>query len=143
MISPPIVARIRNCKTIADNIPSTHAPDDSNEGSSHLSDTLGMESKSMLYRLCVMASTSHYCHQYIYTYEYYSSSFKSSAEGDAYLEAALLVACGFAIEDVKSAMVKLAKEGKLARYGRTSPKQFRYYNGAWRMCMPALGMNLP
>lgn len=125
MRGPRIVARLRNCKIIAESIPSSYELHGSKGTVSCLfgedeSSLVGNTGKSLLRRLCVAASTSYYCHLYIYTYKEYSYLFKSGAMGNLYLEAALLVACGYALEDVKVAMVKLALEGKLVGHWRNS-----------------------
>jgi hypothetical protein len=102
-----IVDRIRNCVIIAASIDlPSQAP---------FTDP-SVRPRDLMQRLCTAASTSSYCQEYIYLPMEYMEGFSRNAEGDAYLELALLVSCGYTVEPVLRRMVSLHKTGKLRPY---------------------------
>ncbi|KAH7398954.1 hypothetical protein DE146DRAFT_512890 [Phaeosphaeria sp. MPI-PUGE-AT-0046c] len=110
--APPqcIVERIRNCVVIAN-----HLLPSGVEDASRFVD-IQSHSAVIMQGLCRAATTSMYCQEYIYMPSSYSQYFGTYGEADAYLETALLVACGYSAEPVISTMVKLVKEGQLSPY---------------------------
>jgi hypothetical protein len=58
----------------------------------------------------------------MFTPTHYGYLFRTFAEGDAYLEVALLAACGYTADDVLHTLVRLVKERKIPLY-RTGPSQ--------------------
>lgn len=52
--------------------------------------------------------------------EQYFAKFKNGVEGDVYLELALLVACGYDVQEVRMMMIELAKENMLVEYRRSN-----------------------
>jgi hypothetical protein len=105
--------RIRNCTTIASHI--------SLPNNSPFADPK-IRPQDLRRQLCTAALTSIYCREYIFTPSQYSRSFRTLAEGDAYLEVALLTACGYTAEDVIHTMIRLVKERILPLY-RMDPWQ--------------------
>jgi hypothetical protein len=99
--------RIRNCTTIASHI---SLPDNSAFADPKI------WPQDLVRYLCTATLTSMYCREYIFTPSQYSRSFRTFAEGDAYLEVALLTACGYTAEDVLHTMVRLVKERVLPLY---------------------------
>jgi len=97
---PQMSHRIRNCVRIASTI------DSPSEWST----------QDLMRRLSTAASTSLWCLEYMYTPVYYTVAFGSHREGDACLEVALLVACGYSTQDVLDSMLRLARLGKLKHY---------------------------
>jgi hypothetical protein len=91
--------RIENCTRIAQQI-------DQDDSESHAQDLTRM--------FCIAASTSRYCWMHIF-YAYTTGCFRSrkvkysTPRDNAYLEAALLVASGYKIAEVKECMAKLPK----------------------------------
>ena len=71
-------------------------------------------------KLCYAASLSTCCQQYMCIPELYFAKFKNGVEGEVYLELALLVACGYDVQEVRMMMIKLAKENMLVGYRRSS-----------------------
>jgi hypothetical protein len=123
-----ITDRIRNCITIASQI---GLP----ENSPFADPSIGP--RDLMQHLCTAASTSRYCQEYMYMPSCYHQRFTRFAEGDAYLEAALLVASGYTAELVLHTMERLVKEGKLIHImsGRRwmpvqAPGQI-FYNDRW------------
>lgn len=109
-LTPPLImARLRNCLLIARCI-------DSDDARARRDD--------LLETLCATASTSLCCWAYIfmlrfdrYRFVYHVDEAGTTAkQGDLRLEAALLVATGYKIEDVKEWMVRLGCKGKLIDY---------------------------
>jgi DNA-binding transcriptional regulator PaaX len=49
----------------------------------------------------------------------FHAGFKNDVEGNVHLELALLVACGYDMQEVRVSMIKLAKEGMLVGYRRS------------------------
>lgn len=66
--------------------------------------------------MCTTASTSRRCFSYIYTMLRSGLGAHVGFDDDVLLEAALLVACGYEIDDVKTWMVKLGRKGFLRGY---------------------------
>jgi hypothetical protein len=102
-----ITERIQNCVIIA-----THLQSESKDSSVQSQ----AQPNVIRQRLCTAASTSTYCYEYVYMPSCYTQYFRTYAEGDAYLETALLVACGYSSKAVVSTMVNLVKNGKLGPY---------------------------
>jgi hypothetical protein len=107
--TPRIADRIQNCTTIA-----MHLGLPSN--SPGKLPAFSISPRELMQRLCTAASTSIYCQEYIYMPSYYEQLFQTHAEGDACLEAALLVACGYEFAEVVKAMIKLVEMGELKPY---------------------------
>jgi hypothetical protein len=123
-----IADRIRNCITIASQI---GLPENSPFADPSI------RPGDLMHHLCAAASTSRYCQEYMYIPSSYNQRFTSFAEGDAYLEAALLVASGYTAEPVLHTMKRLVKEGKLIhimgarrRIPVRAPDQL-FYNDRW------------
>ncbi|CAO2651291.1 Nn.00g095880.m01.CDS01 [Neocucurbitaria sp. VM-36] len=123
--TPRIANRVRNCTTIATHIATT---------SGSLPFHVTHSARTLMQSFCNAASTSAYCQEYMFMPTQYDARFKSCAEGDMYLEAALLVANGYPIEEVKIWMVRLAKEGKLMRYRKNSGLGVGGCSRGWGMC---------
>ncbi|KAH8730658.1 hypothetical protein GQ44DRAFT_451604 [Phaeosphaeriaceae sp. PMI808] len=139
LATPRIVNRIRNCTTIASTLCPLIDPTSKNPNPGP---------KELMRRFCNAASTSIYCHEYMYMSSAYVDWFGLYAEDEAYLEVALLVACGFSKEGALESLFKLAKQGKLAPYivgrpDRTIMRARRWnYNAnrlglAYRYCLDA------
>jgi hypothetical protein len=105
--------RIRNCTTIASHI---SLPDNSSFADPKT------RPRDFIRHLCTAVLTSIYCREYMFTPSQYSRSFRTFAEGDAYLEVALLAACGYTAEEVLHTMTRLVKERVLPLY-RMDPWQ--------------------
>jgi hypothetical protein len=75
-----------------------------------------LDAKGLMRRLCTAASTSLWCLKYMYIEMEYFPAFNTYREGEAYIEVALLVACGYATDDVLTAMLRLAKMNRLRNY---------------------------
>jgi hypothetical protein len=71
-------------------------------------------------KLCYAARLSTYRQQYMCIPDQYYAKFKSGMEGDVYAEVALLVACGYDVQEVRVKMAELAKEGSLVGYRQSS-----------------------
>jgi hypothetical protein len=114
--------RIRNCITIASHI---GLPDNSPFADPSI------RPRDLMQHLCTAALTSTYCQEYIYMPWDYDRGFRSFAEGDAYLEVALLTAYGYTAEPVLLTMVRLVKEGTLPPYRMGAPQGFPPSGGSW------------
>lgn len=108
----PIVERIRNCVMIASHL----GPDVLNAPKETPFEYAWFQPRDFMQLFCTAASTSTYCQEYMYMHSSYVQYFATYAEGDIYLEVALLVACGFCPRQVVSTMVEFVKEGKLRPY---------------------------
>jgi hypothetical protein len=92
-----------------------------------------------------------YCQEYIFNPENYYAGFRTYGEGDAYLEAALLVACRYEVERVLEAMARLVKSGFLPAYkkrkvrggcGRSGSRWVKEGDGVNRQTVFGLGRNV-
>jgi hypothetical protein len=99
--------RIRNCITIASHLslPKNSSFADPNT-----------KPVDLMRHLYTAALSSTYCRQYMYMPTQCTDWFQNVAEGDAYLEAALLIACGYMAESVLHTMSRLVNGGILPRY---------------------------
>jgi hypothetical protein len=97
----PMAHRIRNCTLVARCIDANHDP---------------THRRELVEMLCTTASTSRRCFSYIYTMLRSGLGAHVGFDDDVLLEAALLVACGYEIDDVKTWMVKLGRKGFLRGY---------------------------
>jgi hypothetical protein len=118
---PRMAERIRNCTTIAAHL---SLPKDS-----HFVDPK-IKPRDLMQHLCTAASTSILCQEYMFIPWYYAQDFRTYAEGDACLEVALLVVCGYSTGAVLHTMVRLVREGKLAPYSKCKPDV--YVEKGWR-----------
>jgi hypothetical protein len=126
-----IANRIRNCVTIAASI---RLPPQASFADPRV------RPRDLMQRLCTAASTSTYCQEYIYLPLEYMQGFSRNSEGDAYLELALLISCGYTDKSVLRYMVYLHKAGKLRPYTLGRPAEDliwcieRWGSGRRRQC---------
>ncbi|KAH7090488.1 hypothetical protein FB567DRAFT_519979 [Paraphoma chrysanthemicola] len=115
---PAIVHRVRNCIVLAQRL-------------DHISPPIStsLPNVTFLTHLCTLASTSVYVHEYIFLPWKFYPGFTTCGQGDAYLEAALLVACGYEIRQVVGAKVELMREGKADKY-RVCNVEYHGWTGA-------------
>jgi hypothetical protein len=120
---PRMAERIRNCTTIAAhlNLPRDAPFADPNS-----------KPRDLMQHLCTAASTSILCQEYTFMPEYYAQGFKTYAQGDACLEVALLVVCGYSTDAILHTMVGLVMNGKLAPYSLGGPNVYNEDAGGWR-----------
>ncbi|KAL5118201.1 hypothetical protein ACEQ8H_003873 [Pleosporales sp. CAS-2024a] len=98
--TPRIAQRLRNCVAMAARIDPAFSRTE------------------LLRRMSTAASSSIYIQEYIYMPSYYQQLFQTTAEGDACLEVALLMVCGFGREQVVKSMVGLVKDGQMRPYAQ-------------------------
>lgn len=111
-ITWPIVERIRNCVVVANHL----GPNILMSPPEAPFEFIAYQSRDFMELFCMAASRSTYCQEYIYMRSSYMQYFKTYAEGDIYLEVALLVACGICPREAVSTMLEFVKEGKLTPY---------------------------
>jgi hypothetical protein len=108
--------RIRNCVLVAQHLSSDH----------------NMQAEQLLYKkICIVASASRCCWNYIFILRYNSHAFVDDVDYDGnpprhrdiLLEVSLLVATGYQLADVRRWMVRLGRLGMLAGYREHAVKR--------------------